>query len=93
MRLVYDPSKSDWNIRERGLSFARAAEFDLPGAVIKVDDRKDYGEIRYVATGYLGNRLHVLCYSEVDVGFRIISFRKANARERRDYENAKTATN
>lgn len=86
MRLIYDPSKNDRNIRERGLSFEEVLEFDLPNAVIKIDSRKDYGETRYVATGYLGLRLHVLCYAETLSGLRVISFRKANDRERKKHE-------
>ena len=86
MQLTYDPNKNAWNIRERGLSFERAAEFDFATARTKIDRRKDYGEIRYVSTGYLEVRLHVLCYVETENGIHVISFRKANARERKKYE-------
>ncbi|NCZ76214.1 MAG: BrnT family toxin, partial [Betaproteobacteria bacterium] len=37
-----------------------------------------------------GDRLHVLCFVETDDGIRVVSFRKANAREVRRYEKAKT---
>ncbi len=40
-----------------------------------------YPESRFVAIGYLNNRLHVLVFSETPCGIRIISFRKANKRE------------
>lgn len=63
-----------------------AADFDFENALYAVDDRRDYGEMRYVALGMLGNRLHVLCFVETDDGIRVISFRKANAREVRRYE-------
>jgi uncharacterized DUF497 family protein len=86
MRLSYDPKKNAWNIRERGLSFERAVEFDFLGALTIIDRRKEYGETRYVATGYVGARLHVLCYAETADGIRVISFRKANPRERKIYE-------
>lgn len=92
MQLVYDPAKNDRNIRERGLSFARAAEFDFVTAHTEVDTRKDYGETRITSTGYLGDRLHVICFTETPNGIRVISFRKANKRERRDYEETKKAT-
>lgn len=34
-----------------------------------------------VAVGLLGDRVHVLCFTEAVDGIRVISFRKANARE------------
>jgi uncharacterized DUF497 family protein len=88
MDLTYDPAKSERNVRERGLSFERAADFDLVTAVRVEDTRRDYGERRFVAVGYVDGRLHVLCFTETDVGIRVISFRKANAREARQYEKA-----
>ena len=80
-RISYDPAKNQRNIRERGLSFDAAAEFDFEGALYAVDDRQDYDERRYVAMGLRGGRLHVLCFVETPDGIRVISFRKANARE------------
>jgi uncharacterized DUF497 family protein len=53
-----------------------------------VDERQDYGEMRYIAIGMLGVRLHVLCFAETADGIRVISFRKANAREVRRYAKA-----
>lgn len=85
MRISFDPAKNEWNIRVRGLPFDAAAHFDFETAVYAIDDRRDYGETRYVALGMLGDRLHVLCFVEIEDGIRIISFRKANAREVKRY--------
>lgn len=90
MRISYDPAKNERNIRNRGLSFDAAAEFDFGGAPYAVDERQDYGETRYIAIGMLGVRLHVLCFAETADGIRVISFRKANAREVRRYAKAQT---
>ncbi len=81
MKIVYDPVKSERNIRERGLSFERAADFDFGTALFLIDDRRDYGETRHIALGYVEERLHVLCFVERPTGIRVISFRKANSRE------------
>jgi len=35
-------------------------------------------------------RLHVLCFTPVANGIRVISFRKANKREMNDYEQTRT---
>ena len=53
-----------------------------------MDGREDYGEVRYVGIGLLGDRVHVLCFTEGNTGIRVISFRKANAREVKRYEQA-----
>ena len=81
MRIEFDPPKNKTNIRERGLDFELAADFDFDSAVIQLDSRKAYPELRYVAVGYLAQRLHVLCFTPVPGGIRVISFRKANLRE------------
>ncbi|MGH8498237.1 MAG: BrnT family toxin, partial [Methylococcales bacterium] len=52
MKMEFDPDKNRRNIRERGISFALAADFDLASAKIWPDTRRDYGEARYIALGY-----------------------------------------
>lgn len=81
MDILYDPVKSARNIETRDLSFDRAAEFDFVTAKLWQDTRHDDPETRYVALGYLDDRLHVLVFSECVAGIRVISFRKANMRE------------
>ena len=88
MDIDYDPEKNARNIAERCLSFDSVAEFDFNTARIAVDRRKDYRETRYVAVGYLHQRLHVLVFTETDTGLRVISFRKANSREVAHYEHS-----
>ena len=85
VHIEFDPAKSARNERERGLSFERASGFDFEGALVKSDLRRAYPEPRYIAVGFLGARLHVLCFNPVAEGIRVISFRKANAREVRDH--------
>lgn len=89
VRISFDSAKNEWNIRVRGLPFDAAADFDFEHALYSVDDWRQYGETRYVALGRLGDRLHVLCFVETEDGIRIISFRKANAREVRRYAETK----
>jgi hypothetical protein len=88
VRISYDPAKNEQNIRSRGLSFDSAADFDFEGALYAVDERRDYGETRYIALGMLDVRLHVLCFTETANGIRVISFRKANSREVKRYAKA-----
>ncbi|HEY9572347.1 MAG TPA: BrnT family toxin [Pusillimonas sp.] len=88
MDITYDPAKNARNIAERGLSFDSVAEFDFTTAKVKIDDRKKYSQTRYIMTGYLHERLHVLVFTETGTGLRVISFRKANSREVKRYVNS-----
>lgn len=90
MEIEFDPEKSAKNDRERGLPFERAAELDWEKASVVVDNRHDYGEERLIALVPMRGRLHVVCYLDLGHVRRIISFRKANRREERAYEQATT---
>ena len=91
MEIEFDAAKNATSIRERGLSFEQAADLDWATASIREDVRKDYPERRLVALGYVDARLHVVCFTPVDGGIRVISFRKANSREEEIYGKAQTA--
>jgi uncharacterized DUF497 family protein len=86
--ITYDPAKNARNIRERGLSFDRAADFDFSTAVFHTEVRN--GETRRIAVGYLDKRLHLLCYIPKPDGIRVISFRKTNKKEAICYVKAQT---
>ena len=93
MIFEWDPDKDRANLQARGISFARAAEMDWTGALVTLDDRRDYGEDRFIVLGPIDGRLHVLVYVWRDNAKRIISLRKANAREtRRHAEFIKSAS-
>lgn len=86
VHIEFDANKNDINIRDRGLSFERAANFDFKTAVFKQDTRRDYREVRLRALGYLDGRMHALVFTETAKGIRVISLRKANKREVLIYE-------
>jgi uncharacterized protein len=91
LRVIFDADKNARDVAERGLSFETAADFNFDTALIGIESRCDYNEVRYVALGYLESRLHVLCFTEVEHGIRVISFRRANLRELRRYASTKGA--
>jgi uncharacterized DUF497 family protein len=86
MKIEFDSNKNQRNIVVRDLSFEDAAEFDWDTAIYYEDDRREYPESRIIALGFLNERLHILCFTPIDGGIRVISFRKANKREVRYYE-------
>jgi uncharacterized DUF497 family protein len=82
MEIEFDPAKNAKNVADRKLSLARAAEL-FKGRVFELlDERRDYGEIRRLAFGRIDGRLHVCVYTDRGEIRRIISLRKANAREK-----------
>jgi uncharacterized DUF497 family protein len=58
-----------------------------PGKVMATpDNRRSYGEERYIAATPIGARLHVVVFTIRSGTLRIISLRKANRREIKRYE-------
>ena len=74
---------------KHGVSLTEAAGFEWGTAVVWPDTRRDYGEARMVALGYIGLRIMALVFvdrpPEQPTERRIISLRKANSREVKRY--------
>ena len=84
--LTWDEIKAEANLAKHGVSFALARQFDWDTAVTIEDQRRDYGESRFSSTGYIGTRLYVLVFTPRGNDLRVISLRKANRRDVRDYD-------
>lgn len=85
---VWDERKRASNFTKHGIDFAQVIRFEFDSAIIRVDDRKDYGETRYRAFGVIDGRLHVLIFTTHRAVTRIISLRRANMREVESYAEA-----
>jgi uncharacterized DUF497 family protein len=84
----WDQLKNELNTAKHGLSFEEAVlMFDGP-LLLKVDDRREYGEKRIKALGVIGEDIYHVVYTERGARIRIISARKANREERRAYRAA-----
>jgi uncharacterized DUF497 family protein len=86
MRFTFDPAKNERNIAERGLSFELASELEWDTALIVEDTRRDYGETRLRVLAPLHGRLHAVVVTPRRGDLRVISFRKANRKEEKLYE-------
>ena len=89
MEIEFDREKSRENGLRRGLPFSRVATFDFETALVAEDTRIDYGEVRFVAIGKIGQRLHVVAYTMRGEALRVISLRRANEREAARYDKAR----
>ena len=83
MKLDWDPKKRDDTIKERGLDFAIVADADWDDALTVEDRRTEYGETRFVSLVPIHGRLCVVAWCMRGDALRVISLRKANARERK----------
>jgi uncharacterized DUF497 family protein len=90
MAIEFDPAKSEWNVRERRLPFSMVEDFDWDTAGTREDARTDYGEPRYVAIGCVAALVYVVVFTPRGEDTRVISFRRANDREIRAYEDARS---
>ena len=81
MEISFDPKKDEWTKQDSGLSLSAGREIIRNGVAFERDERRDYGEERFVAFGYIGRRLHVCVFTIRGEAFHIISVRKANQRE------------
>lgn len=78
----WDDAKSDACFAERGFDFAYAVQVFLdPDRLVEADNRFDYGEPRYRVLGQIEGRLFLVVYTPRGDAFRMISARKANAKE------------
>ena len=64
-----------------------AQVFGDPHRKVKLDSRFLYGEDRYLALGRVDGRVLTVVYTIRNDDIRIISARKANSREVKEYEN------
>ena len=82
----WDDAKRQANLAKHGVDFAAIDAFDWETALIDPDTRQ--AEPRWIATGFIGSRLHVAVYTMRGPRRRVISLRKANAREVRKHAEA-----
>lgn len=86
MQYEWDENKRIWTLQKHGVDFVDAEKFQWDSAKVTIDDRHTYDEERYVAIGFIEERLHVMAFTVRDGSIRIISLRKANKREVNNYE-------
>jgi uncharacterized DUF497 family protein len=89
MEYEWDERKARQNIAKHGVPFEYAVRLFLDSQRLDADDaRRDYGEERRLALGKIEGRLYVVAYTVRGKMIRLISARKANEREQRNYHEA-----
>ena len=85
MKIEFSTAKRNATLESRGLDMARAGDVFVDDTLTVEDDRRDYGEDRFITVGFLDGTMVVLVWTPRDEAYRIISMRKANERERALY--------
>jgi uncharacterized DUF497 family protein len=91
MLIEFDPVKDEQNMGKHGVSLALAGLLNWLEARIRKDTRHDYSEDRYQAFATLEERLYFVVFTlrnsaDGVPAMRVISVRKANRKEVKDYE-------
>ncbi|MHB1512309.1 MAG: BrnT family toxin [Acidiferrobacter sp.] len=85
MEITFDPAKDVLNTAKHGVPLALALELEWGELLAQPDTRRDYGELRMIGYAPIGARVFCVVFTDRDDQRRIISLRKANAREVKRY--------
>jgi uncharacterized protein len=85
MQFEWDERKRASNLRRHGIDFVDAALAFASPMLARVDARIDYGEVRYRGIGVIAGREIAIVWTMRGDSIRLISARKANAKERAQY--------
>jgi uncharacterized DUF497 family protein len=86
MRYDWNPAKAAANLAKHGVAFETVVGFEWDVALIGADLGQD--EVRLVAIGYIGLRVHTLVFTPERRCVWVISLRKASKKEIARYAEA-----
>lgn len=81
MQIEFDPEKDTSNLAKHGVSLAFAVELEWEEALVWIDERFEYGEVRMIALAPETGILYYVAFVDRGSVRRIISLRRANRRE------------
>jgi uncharacterized protein len=73
------------NQKKHGVSLSVAGELDWEAALLWMDDRVEYGEMRMIALAPKTEILYYVAFVDRGEARRVISLRRANRREVKHY--------
>ena len=85
MRFDFDPAKDKLNLAAHGLSLILASKLAWDEALVWVDERFEYDELRMIALVPEGSRLYYVAFVDRGKTRRVISLRHAERREVKHY--------
>ena len=86
LEFEWDPAKAKSNLDKHGVSFLTAAAIFQNERLERVDDRKDYGEVRWIALGRADVEVYRVIYTwRAENLVRIVSAQRASKDEEEIY--------
>ena len=85
MNIEFDLAKDAANQTKHGVSLSVASELDWEAALVWVDGRFEYDEVRMIALAPKTETLYYVAFVDRGEVQRIISLRRANRREVKRY--------
>jgi uncharacterized DUF497 family protein len=84
VEIEFDEEKRRLTLAHRGLDFRDAHRLFAGTSVTLADDRRDYGELRWLTYGWLHDRPVAMVWTQRGARRRIISMRHMHVEEARD---------
>lgn len=88
MVIVFDRQKSEANRTARGLPFDVALDLDWETALVRLSKAQEVTATRFVALGVIRSVVHVLVFTLEGGDCRVLSLRRAKAKERQRWHDA-----
>ena len=89
LEFEWDKEKARTNLAKHRVSFLTAAEIFANEIMERIDDREDYGEIRFIALGRVDTEVYRVVFTWRGENLvRIISAQKASGDEKEIYYRA-----
>lgn len=85
MTFEWDESKREANLKKHGLDFVDVPSIIEGETLSFIDERKEYGEERFITAGLLRDFVVIVAHTETDEVIRIISARRATKNEEKEY--------
>ena len=86
LEFEWDEAKATINLKKHGVSFLTAAAIFLRERLERIDDREEYGELRWIALGRADGAVYRVVYTWRGENLvRLISAQKASNDEREIY--------
>lgn len=84
-KYTWNESKRLTNLRKHGIDFRDVDTIFERLTLTMEDDRFEYAEQRFITFGLLGEMVVAIAHTEVDDVIRVISIRKAERLEQKNY--------
>ena len=88
MTFEWDEKKNQSNLEKHKIGFELISLAFDETLIFKEDERHDYSEVRHIGYGLIYGRCINVIFTKREEKIRIISGRKANAKETRRYHEA-----